>query len=84
MPRAVQPALARNSMCAQVSLKLVDKLTLYGTALGAVVAGATAFWGANVELSYILSTLGIMGGKLFQVRPAPLSAVCSAERGLLR
>ena len=50
-----------------VGLKLLDLLTLYGTALGAFIGGVTAFFGAQLELSYVLSTLGVVGGKLFQV-----------------
>ena len=51
-----------------VGLKLVDLLTLYGTMIGAVVAGVTAFLGGAVELSVIMSTVSVMGGKLMQVR----------------
>eukprot|EP00892_Ulva_mutabilis_P010153 jgi/Ulvmu1/750/UM010_0124.1 len=49
-----------------VGLKLIDLLTLYGTAIGAFIGGVTAFFGAQLELSYVLSTLGVVGGKLFQ------------------
>jgi Protein of unknown function (DUF3754) len=58
-----------------VGLKLIDKLTLYGTAVGAIVGACAAFFGANVELNYVLSTLGVLGGKLFQVR-AHASTLC--------
>lgn len=54
-----------------VGLKLIDLLTLYGTAIGAFIGGVMAFFGAQLELSYVLSTLGVVGGKLFQVRPPP-------------
>lgn len=60
------------AQCVQVSLKLVDLLTLYGTTVGAVIGAGMAFWGANVELSYVLSTLGVLGGKLFQVSLLPV------------
>ena len=49
-----------------VGLKLLDLLTLYGTAVAAFVGGVMAFFGAHLDLSYILSTLGVVGGKLFQ------------------
>lgn len=49
-----------------VGLKLIDLLTLYGTAIGAFIGGVMAFFGAQLELSYVLSTLGVVGGKLFQ------------------
>lgn len=55
-----------------VGLKLLDLLTLYGTAIAAFIGGVTAFFGAQLELSYVLSTLGVVGGKLFQVRATPL------------
>lgn len=51
----------------EVGLKLIDQLTLYGTALAAIIGGLTAFLGASVELSVIMSTMTVMGGKLFQV-----------------
>jgi Protein of unknown function (DUF3754) len=51
----------------EVGLKTIDLLTLYGTAAGALIGGVMAFFGAAVEMSFVLSTLGVVGGKLFQV-----------------
>ena len=51
-----------------IGLKLIDNLTLYGTAVGALIGGIVAFFGASVDLNFVLSTLGVVSGKLFQVR----------------
>lgn len=75
-----------------VGLKLLDLLTLYGTAIAAFIGGVTAFFGAQLELSYVLSTLGVVGGKLFQVRTPPsrahpqpfASTSASGRRGRLK
>jgi hypothetical protein len=50
-----------------VGLKLIDLLTLYGTAAAALVGGVVSFVRGSVELSVIFSTMSVMGGKLFQV-----------------
>jgi hypothetical protein len=52
----------------EIGLKLIDQLTLYGTAVAALIGGIMAFLGGSIELSVIMSTMTVMGGKLFQVR----------------
>jgi hypothetical protein len=59
-----------------IGLKLIDNLTLYGTAIGALVGGVFAFFGANLDLNFVLSTLGVVSGKLFQVSVAPPPLRC--------
>lgn len=51
-----------------VGLKLIDVLTLWGTALGALVAGVMMFVRGSVSLNVLMSALTTVGGKLFQVR----------------
>jgi hypothetical protein len=60
----------------EVGLKLIDLLSLYGTAAGALVGGVVSFVRGSVELSVIFSTMSVMGGKLFQVR---CTSCCSMQ-----
>ena len=52
-----------------VGLKLIDLLTLWGTAAGALVAGVSMFARGSVSLNVLMSAMTTVGGKLFQVRP---------------
>ena len=53
----------------QIGLKDIDKLTLFVTIVMALVVGVTSFLQGGITLSYIMSVLSTVGGKLYQARP---------------
>jgi Protein of unknown function (DUF3754) len=62
----------------EIGLKLIDKLTLFATALVAVIGGLVGFFMGSIELSTLLSVATTIGGKLYQARAAPAAALLLA------